>query len=176
MSPYESPIARAARDILERLGEIAPAADMDTRTGTGGGLVHGAALVHTAGPFEPGRHSVHVDSWPSDGPDVAPAECAHGYSSGCPDCDVPSYLPAVLDLPAGPPYEPAEIARYFRPDLAEPYPVGTAVLARDEPGTIAELNRDLPGPPRYLVRMASSFYRDVPQLFERDELAPAPHE
>lgn len=26
-------------------------------------------------------------------------ECEHGYSEGCPDCDVPAWLPAVLDLP-----------------------------------------------------------------------------
>lgn len=26
----------------------------------------------------------------------APAECPHGYPDSCPDCDSPSYLPAVL--------------------------------------------------------------------------------
>lgn len=29
------------------------------------------------------------------GADLA-VECVHGYTSGCPDCDVPAYLPTVL--------------------------------------------------------------------------------
>jgi hypothetical protein len=28
--------------------------------------------------------------------DSEPAECEHGYTEGCPDCDSSSHLPAVL--------------------------------------------------------------------------------
>lgn len=31
-----------------------------------------------------------------DADDGIPMECEHGYSEGCPDCDVPSHFPAVL--------------------------------------------------------------------------------
>jgi hypothetical protein len=28
---------------------------------------------------------------------TAPFECRHGYTTGCPDCDVPEYLPTTLE-------------------------------------------------------------------------------
>jgi hypothetical protein len=36
------------------------------------------------------------ETYPGTSCEVCGAVCDHGYTEGCPDCDVASYLPAVL--------------------------------------------------------------------------------
>lgn len=48
-------------------------------------------------------------------------ECEHGYSRDCPDCDVPSYLPAVLS--------PASRDDWLTDDAPVPAPLSAGCVA-----------------------------------------------
>lgn len=96
-------LAVAARRVLVALY---PCADCGAPAGAECRPEYGCSSADRR-PFE--SHSVQVDRLagppyaPAEvaryyRPDLSePAECRHGYSSGCPDCDVPSYWPSVLD-------------------------------------------------------------------------------